>query len=184
MPTKSSSHHTPKMLVDITTDIIETSTVADSSHCMIAEAIRASYPNLSFISVDLQTIRASDQTAGFRYIYLTPRQAQIAIVKFDSGIKPKPFKFKLQGGQVIPTTAKRRKQTVEQAISHKTEAQLKSILNARRLSPKYRTSINNGSIPEVLGGNSPPLQKIPNNTKTPFSRRRQFGLRALDRIPE
>ena len=72
----------------------------NSSHCMIAEAVRASGPWASAGMVDLQSIRMTDLERGLRYSYLTPRLAQLALIKFDQGEKPKAFKMELAGGAV------------------------------------------------------------------------------------
>lgn len=76
----------------------------DSGYCMIADAVRAAFPDVApgknAISVDLQTIRVTDAKRNLRYIYLTPRKAQEALVDFDQGIKPEPFSIRLRGAHV------------------------------------------------------------------------------------
>src|SRR5258707_2331325 len=95
-----SSPRSPKVTIEITPDLIESSKERDSSHCMIAEAVKKAYLGAAFVSVDLQTIRFSDHNKGLRYTYLTPRSAQIALIEFDQGTTPEPFSFQLRGGQV------------------------------------------------------------------------------------
>ena len=63
---------------------------------MIAEAVKDSIPQTKSIAVDLATIRFTDKKTGDRYTYGTPYNAQEALVQFDAGQKPEPFKFRLQ----------------------------------------------------------------------------------------
>src|SRR6266542_2636280 len=90
----------PRFNVDVTKEIIQASASRDSSHCMIAEAVRAAYPGAQFVAVDIQTIRFTDRPKGLRFTYLTPRQAQVALVKFDQGQVTDPFRFQQRAGQV------------------------------------------------------------------------------------
>jgi len=70
-----------------------------NSHCcMIADAVRDRLKWATFIEVDAQSIRFNDRKKGIRYIYLTPPEAQKAIVLFDQGVKVKPFSFHLSQG--------------------------------------------------------------------------------------
>ena len=52
---------------------------------MIADAIKEQYPELSMVTVDMATIRASDRKHGLRYTYLTPATAQHVLLAFDQG---------------------------------------------------------------------------------------------------
>jgi hypothetical protein len=90
-----------KFVVNITQEIIDDSIQRDSSHCMIAEAVKKAIPDAGFVSVDLQTIRFSHKKLRKRYVFLTPRRGQIELIKFDQGTKPEPFSMQLQRGQVI-----------------------------------------------------------------------------------
>lgn len=87
--------------LDVTEQIIDNATQRDSAHCVIADAIRATIPEATRISVDLQTIRFTDTTNSRRYIWLTPPAAQMAILGFDQGIRPKAGRIRL--GQPIQT---------------------------------------------------------------------------------
>ena len=86
-------------VINVTKTHAEESVVKSSSHCMVAEAIRDTFEDAEYISVDLQTIRFSRKDK--RYIYLTPRSVQKAVVLFDSGTVPKPFRFELRSPQII-----------------------------------------------------------------------------------
>lgn len=84
---------------------VDQKTIADaisrnSSHCMIAEAVKKAIPYAQNVMVDLQSIRLTDKERGLRYTYLTPRLAQLALIKFDQGERPNPFKILLAKGSV------------------------------------------------------------------------------------
>jgi len=74
----------------------------DAIHCMIAESIREKFPQARWILVDMQTIRWTDRQRGIRYTYLTPRSAQRALLKFDSGEPVIPFSMGLSQPIVRP----------------------------------------------------------------------------------
>lgn len=140
--------------VPVTQEIIDSSTEKSSSHCMIAEAVKQTVPNAKFVSVDIQTIRFTDAVTRLRHTYLTPRNAQHAIIGFDEGRKPKPFNIALRDGLV---TAGR-----SQAV-----AEYRRKLRKPRIKRSNRGS---GAKARRVGGRPPP--------KTRMFARREFGLRA------
>jgi len=84
MPTKKPRRpHAPYVTVDVTAEMIHQGKVKDSAYCMISEAVKAAYPDARMVSTDIQTIRFSDPKKGLRFIYLTPRVAQVALFNFD-----------------------------------------------------------------------------------------------------
>lgn len=118
--------------VQVTAEDCDEAVRKSSTHCAIAAAIEKEIPAARYISVDIQTIRFSKD--GVRYVYLTPRLAQRAILDFDAGETPKPFKLKLRGGQ--KTTLKDLK-----------EATLKRERGGDR------------HVPNIRGGRTPPTAK-------------------------
>lgn len=124
----------PRIQVPVTTEIIADAVARNSNHCMIAEALKAKYPELSFVAVDIQTIRATDIKKRERYVWLTPRSVQQMIVDFDRGVKPEPFVFQARTGQVSVAgySSNRKKKT----------------------RPARKNSMS--SIPEQVGGTVPP----------------------------
>lgn len=161
----------PRVTIEVTGEVIAHSTERDSSHCMIAEAVRHSIPDADRVSVDLQTIRFSDPKKGLRYTYLTPRVGQVALIDFDQGQKPEPFTMRLSGGQVTAMDRKPRE------LSDETRAKLRAAGAKGRQTlalrkTKLRTNGDMG-VPDRVGGRTPPT--------TPFARRRAFGIRALAR---
>jgi hypothetical protein len=113
---------------------------------MIAEAIRKQVKGATTISVDLMTIRYSDPKKGLRYIFHTPRTAQIALMNFDEGNPIPSFSFRLRGGQVVTMVTRDRAG----------EKQRHNLGKRRTL---LRKEPNGGIVTETIGGKSPP--KLP-----------------------
>ena len=101
-----------RVKIQVTAENIKDACRADSRHCMIAEAIKAQFPNVRNISVDMMNVRWSDPAKGWRYIYLTPKPAQYALINYDRGLKIEPFSFQVRTGLAVPMqlgTGKNRK---------------------------------------------------------------------------
>jgi hypothetical protein len=93
--------------VNVTQPIIDRSERRNSDHCMIADAIRAALPDAKAVSVDLMTIRFTDPAKRQRYVYLTPRAIQLALIHFDQGDPAEPFTFQLKNPvQVVASGGK------------------------------------------------------------------------------
>lgn len=142
----------PHFAVSLTEKLIYESEQRNSSHCMFAEALKEARPKATRVSVDLQTIRFTE--GNRRYVYLTPRQCQVAIVKFDQGIPCKPFNFRLRNGQSTPSHGKKER--------------------AKIIPAKGYTSLKHGDVPDKIGGQTPPVDV------RSVGNRRSFGLRALE----
>jgi hypothetical protein len=179
----ASVHHTrfkakfprgPQFKVEVSREIMEHARVRDSSHCMVAMAVRDVMPQAASIAVDIQTIRFSLRDKGLRYTYLTPRQAQVAIIQFDQGIMPEPFSFRLTGAHVTRIARHPKVQTPR--ATQETEARKAALRKANQVRlGKLKLTLGSGqngpgSVRRV-GGLPPPLSN--------FARRRQFGLKAL-----
>jgi hypothetical protein len=182
----------PRVGVDVTRTIIARSTQRDSSHCMISDAIQEAIPDARFISVDIQTIRYT--LKGMRYTYLTPRKAQIELIRFDQGADDiEPFSFQLRTGQ---TTRSGSRRAVKAGVSQpRTPAQDAATEKAMAQSTKgfragkvtlVRGSSQGDYVPEIRGGRVPPMAPLAGGPGThgavPAARRRAFGLRAMDRL--
>jgi hypothetical protein len=85
MPAKKSPATSPTLALTITADQYDRAIQSDSGACLIADAIKQQYPNLSSVSVDMATIRVSDRKRGLRFVYLTPPEAQHVLLSFDQG---------------------------------------------------------------------------------------------------
>jgi hypothetical protein len=100
------------MKIEVTAENINQACKKDSRHCMIAEAIATQFPGVRNISVDMMNIRWSDPATGWRYIYMTPKPAQKALIHFDMGLDVQPFSFQVRSGIATPMiigTGKNRK---------------------------------------------------------------------------
>jgi len=75
----------PTLDVEITPDAHAAAVKSASGACLIADAIKRQYPNLTGISVDMATIRVTDRDAGLRFTYLTPPTAQHLLLSYDQG---------------------------------------------------------------------------------------------------
>lgn len=159
----------PRLTISVSEAVVEHSKQRDSSHCMIAEAVRESAPYAASISVDLQTVRFSDPEKGLRYTYLTPRKAQEALIDFDQGIQPAEFEFQLTRGQVTVMATRRN----SGAAPREKPRTAKQKANDERLARfAKKTFVNQDSgVAYPTGGRTPPVSS--------FARRRAFGLRAL-----
>jgi hypothetical protein len=179
---------TTTVKVHVSKEAIEFAMPRDSSHCMIAEGIKSAVPRATHISVDLQTIRFTKSSK--RYIYLTPRTCQIAILSFDSGNKPDPWSFQLRNPQIIFAGSRQAKAAIDRIIkggdepeskkeSKETkEKKSKAVLQARLTRKRLAAPLSRGTVPDVTGGKSPPKHVLDDGV--PFSRRRAFGLRLLE----
>lgn len=92
---------TPRFVISISQERIATAVQRDSSHCMVAEAIKEARPELTNVDVALDSIRFTDKAKNLRYVYLTPREAQIGLINFDRGVMPKPFSFLLTRAVIV-----------------------------------------------------------------------------------
>lgn len=166
----------PRLVVDITKELIDSATAKDSNHCMIADAIKIMRPDATGVSVDLATIRFTDRKKALRYTYLTPRIAQAALVNFDQARPPEPFSFLLRGAQVTRSGRSWRSHEKKE----RTPAQKTALAKATktRFGKTRLKGAGTGNVPDRIGGQTPPLQRSRDNV--PFSRRRAYGLRALE----
>ena len=183
--------HPPSMDIEVTLEVINEGVRKNSSHCVVAEAVRKHLKMLeaksngkskfSNVSVDLQTIRFSNLAKKERYTYLSPRSCQVCLVDFDQGKKPEPFKFRLRDGQTTRSghsLAELAKQRLRKAKFNLNEIEReKQDVDELKTSNKATMRIpargnRHGTIPEKVGGRTPPIS---------IGNRRSFGLRALDR---
>lgn len=161
----------PRVQLDITEDLIAESTKRDSSHCMIAEAVKRAVPGARSVAVDLQTIRFTDPLKAQRYVYLTPRRAQVALVNFDQGKAPEPFQIQLRGGSVTKS-GRAKPSEPKNIITNKPK-----VSDTKKFLPQ-RHATSKTVIPEISGGTPPPIGPLSSTSYK--GRRRAFGLRALE----
>ena len=169
----------PRLNFPVTAEMIEKAIPEDSSHCMIADALRAARPDARAVAVDLATIRFTDPKTRRRLIYLTPIPAQIALLKFDDGQIPEPFQLQAMAAQVIEPKPK-----AEDSPSSSQKGQRKPRRAHVRTSPK-----GSKSPPVKVNGQAPPIGPMARGMGTatrvdPRSmtgRTRKFGLKAMGR---
>jgi hypothetical protein len=152
----------PKLTLTVTDEIINTAEARSSSHCMWADAVRVAYPTAKSVSVDVQTIRFTDPAKKLRYVYLTPRAAQVSLVLFDQGLHTNPMSVQLRHGQVVKSNSyvkPYRKAAPAMPDGNKTELQ------------------GDTHIPNTIGGLTPPVGALSNTRYR--GKRRAFGLRAM-----
>lgn len=95
--------HSPVLNLAITPEQYDKAVQSASGACLIADAIKAQYPHLTFISVDMATIRATDAKKGDRYVYLTPPTAQHMLLAFDQGWPNPAEEVTVKGAvQILP----------------------------------------------------------------------------------
>ena len=82
---KKSASPSPTLNIKITDEQVKTAKRSNSGGCLIADAIKAQYPQFSRVDVDMATVRVSDPKRGERYVYLTPPAAQHLLLAFDQG---------------------------------------------------------------------------------------------------
>lgn len=163
IPKRAYIPRSPRVTIDVTAEIIDSSVEKDSAHCMISEAVRLALPGVRAVSTDLQTIRFTDPVKGLRFAYLTPRKAQVALVNFDQGRKPEPFTIRLTKGSVHRSGARKGGTRLKQVPTKATVVKRQQ---------------GNGDTPEIAGGPLPPRGALSDFT---VGRRRSFGLRAMER---
>ncbi len=162
----------PIVTVDVTQADIDTAIPKDSSHCMVADALKRCYKQkfgrpAKQVSVDLQTIRMGDDEQKVRIIWLTPQIAQNGLIQFDQGQTVAPFKFTLRDSyvQVIPYQKRKGDNTSPPAKKKKRRPAAR--INARSTVKRTRVVITGGSAPPraILTG-----------------RQRRFGLKMAGKV--
>ena len=85
---------TKSFQVNITQEIINSASVADSSKCMIAQALRMRGCSSTNVTAESATFNFGDT----RYTFPLPASAAVELMKFDQGKDGvKPFTFVLNG---------------------------------------------------------------------------------------
>jgi hypothetical protein len=136
--------------------------------------VKEAYPNAQRISVDLQTIRFTDPERGVRYTYLTPRTAQVLLVKFDQGHDIEPLTVQLRSGSATRSGAR----TPEQREGDRARKQRSNARVAARR--RLAQSQGPGHAPIADGGSATPPRGALANPAIPGGNRRRFGLRAFE----
>ena len=182
----------PTLTVKVTKEVMAHAQQRDSSHCMVAMAVKDAFPSASSIAVDLQTIRFSLAEKRIRCTYLTPRIAQVAIIQFDQGVMPQPFSFKLASPHVTSMyrrlfidTPRQRLTDKQKAALAKAQANNPTHIEGKRrkvdvpdhpeLAKRRLADRGPNQIPQPVGGSwqGHPVPAMASG------KRRAFGLRAM-----
>lgn len=130
--------------IEITKEIWDRAVQANSGACVVAEAIKAKYPHLRSVKVDVATIRFSDPETGERYTILTPESAAESVLYFDQGWEePLPKKIRLRTAlRITPMTRS------ASAVKHDAQYRARRIaeLEAKEASGEELTSHEKGSL--------------------------------------
>lgn len=78
--------------VNVSEEVLNNSTKAESSKCMIAQALRKK----GAYSVNVTAESARFNLGDTRYHYPLPAKAAVKLIEFDKGNIPEPFKFVLK----------------------------------------------------------------------------------------
>jgi hypothetical protein len=166
---KVSTPRSPAPQIEVTDDHIKSGKQADSTHCMIAEALKTAVPGAKRVAVDLQTIRFTDPRRPLRYVYLTPRICQEALIQWDQGVVPRSFEFKLRGAHVLAAGESHLRKPLTRAEKAARTRDRRAAKRMRR--PRIVSRNRRLKTLEVVGGRAAPISR--------FARMRTFGIRAL-----
>jgi hypothetical protein len=157
----------PRVPVTVDPEIAKEAIARDSAHCMWADAVKKAVPNARHVTVDLQTIRFTDPEKRLRYTYLTPRSAQLSLIKFDLGEHiEQPITVLLRRGQVT------------RAEGYSKTPPKKGVLPMPHgMELVKRDASNEERRMDVVGGTTPPTGPLANMSYR--GKRRAFGLRGL-----
>lgn len=92
----------PSHFIRVDNECIRNAVRKDSQHCMIADAVAKALPKMTWIRVDVQSIRFTDRENALRFYYFTPLTAQRKLLEWDEGKNVKPFSFSISVGIVKP----------------------------------------------------------------------------------
>jgi hypothetical protein len=186
----------PRLVVRITQKRWEKAQAAKSAACLISDAIRTDYPNLTAVSTDMATIRASDRAAGLRYTWLTPQSAQTLLLSFDQGwTQPRDQVFVLNGAVRVTrikagskqAKADRQRRLADldareaageelSAADQRAQTKLRQVVNRPTAPGPVEDVVPDGDGVAVIGGTPPKV----NPTKNPnllAGRDRVYGAR-------
>jgi hypothetical protein len=192
--TNASKVHLSRVKFQVTAENIKNACKADSRHCMIAQAIATELPHVRAISVDMMTIRWSDPAKGWRFVYLTPKPAQEALVRYDMGLEIRPFSFQVRSGHATPMNLgsgknrKRAHKVRENKIAKVTDKTIVHSVGSESVPmwPAKKDSVTSvGSKPVPMGpGKKDSIDGIrrvsgPRNWHPSHNSLRQFGFRGF-----
>ena len=120
--------------VRVTAEDIADAEQSASMKCVVAQAIRRTFPGATKVDVDIQTIRWSQD--GERIVYMTPYSVQGYIVAFDAGDTIQPFGFGLHHSSRIPAVRQRTKTPAGKAIDNQRAAAKNAAARRKKVEEK------------------------------------------------
>jgi hypothetical protein len=85
-----------ELIFEVTAKNYKRAIRSNSGACIVADAIRATYPQFSKIKVNLATIRVTDVKKGERYTYITPPSVGQTLLYYDQGWNEKNLPKRLR----------------------------------------------------------------------------------------
>jgi len=181
--TAARARRAPRLDVQVTQEHIDNAIRRDSGHCMIADAVRDAIPSATWVSVDLATIRYTDEARGQRFIYLTPGYAQKALLQWDDGVKPEPFRIRQNAAQIVMTGAARKARRLRNRMIRESGGKVKP---ERATTQTPQDGDPESSVPVKVGGRPIPIGQLASaavrdGRDSRRGKRREFGLRRFVR---
>lgn len=192
-------HASPVLDVEITKAERDNALRSNSGGCLIADAIKRQYPNLTGVTVDMTTVRATDRDRGERYIYLTPPSAQHILLAFDQGWRHPVERVLIKRAvQIVPVTAPSgpkkvarawrlaylEKQEEAGALTHTERRALTRMRNNPNPEPPPSTGPAEARVEHRVGGvvirGGQPRVQGPNHPNLLRGRDRHFGAKLAD----
>jgi len=186
--------HGPNVTVNVTQEIIDNAIEANSSHCVIADSLKAALAAISShryknVSVDLATIRVTDKVNEKRYIYFTPQKCQRLIAQFDQGLREviTPIQFrltkpvqvvnaKIKSGLNIDGSKKEMSEKHKSALAKNRKRQNKATAKLAKIGREVDETRHNASSQyQKVGGT--PIPKM-----SALGNRRTYGIKGMGEL--
>lgn len=136
-----SRHASPTLNVKITAADHANAVRSHSGACLIADAIKRAYPNLTMVTVDMATVRATDRALGVRYTWLTPTPGQHILLAYDQGWPHVVEEFQIR--RAVKINPVRRGESEAKKVERRTArvAELQAKEHAGTLTSRERRSL-------------------------------------------
>ena len=142
----------PKVTLTITPENYDRAVKSNSGGCLIADAIKEQ--GYTGVTVDMATIRFTDQKAGQRYTYLTSPTAQHCLLSFDQGWPNPVSELTIQRAVKIdtiqrPKNGPKSKEGTRQRALERVAALEEKVANGSELTKAEKSSLAQSRNPRV-----------------------------------
>lgn len=144
----------PTLTLAITEENWEKAMRSNSGGCLVADAIKRQYPNLTNPVVDMATVRATDKARGVRYTYLTPPSIQHCLLAFDQGWPQPVQEVVVRRAVKIDAVTRGREATAK-------KAERLAELSAKKARGEELTAGEKGALSRLLGVAARPTARGP-----------------------